>query len=181
MVMIVTLLLVDGVTTKTLGSAGTDSASPVAPLAGSAPILVSDGHGGLVSHQAPPGKRIALTFDDGPSARWTPPILSILEREHVPGTFFEIGGNAVRHPALMRRIVHDGFELGNHTFTHPDLATLPAWQRDLQLSMTESAFSGIVGLKTRLLRPPYASTPDAITPQQISAWGRSRPRATRSP
>ena len=62
MLMIVVLLLVDGVTTKTLGSAGTDSASSGAPLAGSAPILVSDGHGGLVSHEAAPGKRIALTL-----------------------------------------------------------------------------------------------------------------------
>src|SRR5262249_23458910 len=82
-----------------------------------------------------------------------------------------IGSNAVRAPALTRRIVHDGFELGNHTFTHPDLATLPSWQRELQLSMTESAFSGIVGLRTRLLRPPYASTPDAVTPKQLLAWG----------
>src|SRR5262249_33930219 len=126
---------------------------------------------GLVSNAPAPGRQIALTFDDGPSPRWTPRILSILERERIPATFFEIGSNAVRAPALTRRIVHDGFELGNHTFTHPDLATLPSWQRELQLSMTESAFSGIVGLRTRLLRPPYASTPDAVTPKQLLAWG----------
>jgi cellulose synthase/poly-beta-1,6-N-acetylglucosamine synthase-like glycosyltransferase/peptidoglycan/xylan/chitin deacetylase (PgdA/CDA1 family) len=171
MTMVVVLLLVDGITTKTLGAAGTDAPSANAPLTGSNPILVSNGHGGLTSRAPAPGKRIALTFDDGPSPRWTPRILSILERAHVPATFFEIGGNAVRAPALTRRIVRDGFELGNHTFTHPDLATIPAWQRELQLSMTESAFSGIVGLRTRLLRPPYASTPDAITPKQIAAWG----------
>ena len=81
--MIVVLLLVDGLTTKTLGASGTDAASPGAPLAGSAPILVANGHGGLVSHQPPPGKRIALTFDDGPNPTWTPRILSILERERV--------------------------------------------------------------------------------------------------
>ncbi|HEY5045819.1 MAG TPA: bifunctional polysaccharide deacetylase/glycosyltransferase family 2 protein [Solirubrobacteraceae bacterium] len=171
MAMVVVLLLVDGITTKTLGASGTDAPSADAPLAASGPILVSDGHGGLVSRAPAPGRRIALTFDDGPSARWTPRILSILERAHVPGTFFEMGSNAVRAPALTRRIVRDGFELGNHTFTHPDLATIPAWQRDLQLGMTESAFGGIVGLQTRLVRPPYASTPDAITPKQIAAWG----------
>jgi cellulose synthase/poly-beta-1,6-N-acetylglucosamine synthase-like glycosyltransferase/peptidoglycan/xylan/chitin deacetylase (PgdA/CDA1 family) len=170
--MIVVLLLVDGLTTKTLGSAGTDSASPDAPLASSAPILVSDGHGGLVSRQPPPGNRIALTFDDGPSRRWTPQILAILEREHVTATFFEIGANAVRYPGLTRRIVRNGFELGNHTFTHPDLAAIPSWERELQVDMTESAFSGIVGVRTRLLRPPYSSTPDAITPKQIAAWGK---------
>jgi cellulose synthase/poly-beta-1,6-N-acetylglucosamine synthase-like glycosyltransferase/peptidoglycan/xylan/chitin deacetylase (PgdA/CDA1 family) len=169
--MVVVLLLVDGVTTKTLGAAGTDAPSADAPLAGSGPILVSNGHGGLVSHAASPGHQIALTFDDGPSLAWTPRILSILERAHVPATFFQMGANVVRAPWLTRRIVRDGFELGNHTFTHPDLATLPAWQRDLQLSMTESAFSGIAGRRTRLLRPPYASTPDAITPKQVGAWG----------
>ena len=171
MAMIVVLLLVDGLTTKTLGSAGTDSASPEAPLAGSAPILVSNGHGGLVSHESPPGKRIALTFDDGPSPTWTPRILSILERAHVTATFFEIGANAVRAPWITQRIVRGGFELGNHTFTHPDLAALPSWERELQIEMTESAFSGIVGLRTRLMRPPYSSTPDAITPKQVAAWG----------
>jgi cellulose synthase/poly-beta-1,6-N-acetylglucosamine synthase-like glycosyltransferase/peptidoglycan/xylan/chitin deacetylase (PgdA/CDA1 family) len=171
MAMVVVLLIVDGITTKTLGAAGTDAPSADAPLAGAGPILVSDGHGGLVSHAPAPGRRIALTFDDGPSTRWTPRILSILERAHVPGTFFEIGSNAVRAPALTRRIVRDGFELGNHTFTHPDLATLPVWQRNLQLGMTESALGGIVGLRTRLVRPPYASTTDAITPKQIAVWG----------
>ncbi len=171
MAMVVVLLIVDGITTKTLGAAGTDAPSAVAPLAASGPILVSDGHGGLVSRAPAPGRQIALTFDDGPSTRWTPLILSILERAHVPATFFEMGSNAVRRPALTRRIVRDGFELGNHTFTHPDLATLPAWQRNLQLGMTESALSGITGLQTRLVRPPYASTTDAITPKQIKAWG----------
>jgi len=171
-VMVVVLLLVDGVTTKTLGAAGTDAASPDAPLASAGPILVSNGHGGLESRAAAPGKRIALTFDDGPSPKWTPKILAILQREHVPATFFEIGGNAVRAPWLTRRIIKDGFELGDHTFTHPNLATLPNWQRQLQIGMTESAFSGIVGLRTRMLRPPYSSTPDAITPKEIAVWGK---------
>jgi cellulose synthase/poly-beta-1,6-N-acetylglucosamine synthase-like glycosyltransferase/peptidoglycan/xylan/chitin deacetylase (PgdA/CDA1 family) len=171
-VMVVLLLIVDGLTTKTLGASGTDSPSPDAPLANSGPILVADGHGGLLARPYAPGKRIALTFDDGPNPTWTPKILAILERAHVPATFFEIGGNAVRAPGLTKRIVRDGDELGNHTFTHADLATLPAWQRELQLSMTESAFSGIVGRQTRLLRPPYASTPDAITPKEIATWGK---------
>ena len=171
MAMVVVLLLVDGLTTKTLGSAGTDSASPDAPLVGSAPILVANGHGGLVSHEPPAGKRIALTFDDGPNPTWTPRILSILERAHVTATFFEIGANAVRAPWITQRIVRNGFELGNHTFTHPDLAAVPSWQRELQIGMTESAFGGIVGLRIRLVRPPYSSTPDAITPKEIAAWG----------
>ena len=169
--MAVLLLLVDGLTTKTLGAAGTDGPIVHAPLADSGPILVSNGHDGLVSRAPPPGKRIALTFDDGPNPEWTPKILAILERAHVPATFFEIGANAVRAPGLTRRIVRDGLELGNHTFTHADLALLPAWERELQLSMTERAFAGIVGRETRILRPPYSSTTNAIKPKQIRAWG----------
>jgi cellulose synthase/poly-beta-1,6-N-acetylglucosamine synthase-like glycosyltransferase/peptidoglycan/xylan/chitin deacetylase (PgdA/CDA1 family) len=169
--MIVVLLLVDGVTTKTVGAAGTDPPTADAPLEASRPILVSNGHGGLVSHEPPPGKRIALTFDDGPNPTWTPRILSILEREHVTATFFEIGANAVRAPWLTRRIVREGFELGNHTFTHSNLAELPTVERQLQIDMTENAFSGIVGLRSRLVRPPYSSTPDAITAKEIAAWG----------
>src|SRR5262249_25100575 len=78
MAMVVLLLLVDGLTTKTLGAAGTDGPSVDAPLASSGPILVANGHGGLISRAAAPGRRIALTFDDGPNPRWTPKILSIL-------------------------------------------------------------------------------------------------------
>jgi len=169
--MAVLLLLVDGFTTKTLGAAGTDGPIVHAPLADAGPILVSNGHGGLVSRAPPPGKRIALTFDDGPSPQWTPKILAILERAHVPATFFEIGANAVRAPAITQRIVRDGFELGNHTFTHADLALLPTWERELQLSMAERAFAGIVGRETRIVRPPYSSTTNAIKPKQIRAWG----------
>src|ERR1700680_5240149 len=70
-VMVVVLLLVDGITTKTLGASGTDPPSPVAPLASAGPVLVADGHGGLIPHGGAPGHRIALSFDDGPSTAWT--------------------------------------------------------------------------------------------------------------
>lgn len=76
-------------------------------------------------------KTLALTFDDGPDPVWTPKILDVLEREHVPATFFVIGENALEHPQLLRRIVADGSELGNHSYTHPNLATTgsgrPSW------------------------------------------------------
>jgi hypothetical protein len=64
---------------------------------------------------------IALTFDDGPDPRWTPSILDILKREGVAATFFIIGKNGQSDPELVRRIVNEGHEIGNHTFTHPNL------------------------------------------------------------
>jgi cellulose synthase/poly-beta-1,6-N-acetylglucosamine synthase-like glycosyltransferase/peptidoglycan/xylan/chitin deacetylase (PgdA/CDA1 family) len=170
--MLILLLLVDGVTTKTVGAAGTGARSVTgSSLAGSAPVLVANGHGGLVSHQPPPGHRIALTFDDGPNPTWTPKIAAILLAEHVPATFFEVGSQVVRYPEVTRMLHRDGFALGDHTFTHADLSQLPGWEAQLQISLTESAISGITGTRPRLVRPPYSSTTEAVTPAEERAWG----------
>src|ERR1700689_1857670 len=178
--MLVILLLVDGFTTKTVGASGTGEcprpgdrspACPTSPLAGQNPVLVSNGHGGLVSHEPPPGRRIALTFDDGPSPEWTPKIAAILLAQHVPATFFEVGSQVVRHPDLTRMLFHDGFELGDHTFTHANLVGLPGWEARLQDDLTESAISGITGLRPRLVRPPYSSISEAVTPNEEHAPG----------
>jgi len=169
--MLVILLLVDGVTTKTVGAAGTGASSAaVAPLTGTGPVFVYNGHGGLVSHEPPPGRRIALTFDDGPSPKWTPKIAKELLAAHVPATFFEVGAQVVRYPGMTRMLHRDGFQFGNHTFTHADLASLPTWERRLQVSLAETAITGETGILPRLVRPPYSSTPDAITPAEIRAW-----------
>ncbi|MGH3080637.1 MAG: bifunctional polysaccharide deacetylase/glycosyltransferase family 2 protein [Gaiellaceae bacterium] len=113
-----------------------------------------------------PGKRIALTFDDGPDPRWTPRIAATLRRLDVPATFFVVGSQVVRHPGIVRRLRAQGFELGNHTFTHSDLAALPAWERNLQIGLTENALVGTVAVRPRLIRPPYSSDPAAVTPRQ---------------
>ena len=67
-------------------------------------------------------RELALTFDDGPDAEWTPQILDILRDKHVPATFFVIGGNAEANPGLVQRELKEGHEVGNHTFTHPNLS-----------------------------------------------------------
>jgi cellulose synthase/poly-beta-1,6-N-acetylglucosamine synthase-like glycosyltransferase/peptidoglycan/xylan/chitin deacetylase (PgdA/CDA1 family) len=170
--MLVILLLVDGFTTKTVGASGVGGgAEGSSPLAGSNPVLSANGHGGLVSHQPRPGRRIALTFDDGPNSTWTPKIAAILRGEHVPGTFFEVGSQVVRYPYLTRMLYRDGFELGNHTFTHADLIGMPKWEARLQVALTESAISGITGVRPRLVRPPYSSITEAVTPSEEHAWG----------
>jgi cellulose synthase/poly-beta-1,6-N-acetylglucosamine synthase-like glycosyltransferase/peptidoglycan/xylan/chitin deacetylase (PgdA/CDA1 family) len=170
--MLILLLLVEGFTTKTIGVAGTGARSVSgSPLARYGPVLVSDGHGGLTSHQPPAGRRIALTFDDGPSSNWTAQIAAILHARHIPATFFEVGSQVVRHPDVTAMLHRDGFQLGNHTFTHASLSSLPLWEAKMQLSLTESAISGITGIKPRLVRPPYSSTTDAVTPAQARRWG----------
>jgi cellulose synthase/poly-beta-1,6-N-acetylglucosamine synthase-like glycosyltransferase/peptidoglycan/xylan/chitin deacetylase (PgdA/CDA1 family) len=170
--MLILLLLVDGFTTKTVGAAGTGARSVAgSSLAGLAPVLVADGRGGLVSHQLVAGKRIALTYDDGPNPTWTPKIAAALLAEHVPATFFEVGSQVVRYPDITRMLHRDGFELGDHTFTHADLSSLPGWEAKLQLSLTESAISGVTGIRPRLVRPPYSSTTEAVTPAEARSWG----------
>ncbi len=161
-------ILFEGIATHTIGASGVgapETAGAPAPLAKSRPILSAQGSR-LVSSQPPPGRRIALTFDDGPDPRWTPKIAAILRREHVPGTFFVVGSEAARHPDLVRQLVRDGNELGNHTFTHVALWNGPGWQRRLQLDLTEAVIVGITGHYTRLIRPPYSATPEAITSRE---------------
>ena len=77
---------------------------------------------------------VALTFDDGPDPTWTPRILDVLRREHVPATFFVIGKEAERYPKLLRQEVDDGHVIGDHTYSHPDLAKASEWRARLEIS-----------------------------------------------
>jgi cellulose synthase/poly-beta-1,6-N-acetylglucosamine synthase-like glycosyltransferase len=90
-------------------------------------------------------------------------------RLHVPATFFVVGSEVVRHPDVIRRLHRAGFELGNHTFTHADLTALPAWERNLQVGLTDNALAGAVGVRPRLFRPPYSSVAAAATASQKKA------------
>jgi cellulose synthase/poly-beta-1,6-N-acetylglucosamine synthase-like glycosyltransferase/peptidoglycan/xylan/chitin deacetylase (PgdA/CDA1 family) len=123
----------------------------------------------MTSRGGQPGKTIALSFDDGPDPRWTPRIAATLRRLNVPATFFVVGSQVVRHPGVIRALKANGFELGNHTFSHSDLAAIPAWERTVQVNLTENAVVGTVGLRPRLVRPPYSSTPAAVTARQHRA------------
>ncbi|MDQ2920276.1 MAG: glycosyltransferase, partial [Acidobacteriota bacterium] len=110
---------------------------------------------------------IALTFDDGPDPEWTPAILDILKRENVPATFFIIGKNGQTYPNLMRRIVSEGHEIGNHTYTHPNLGEVPLSLTELELNATQRLIESEVGRSTVLFRPPYFGDAEADKPQEV--------------
>jgi cellulose synthase/poly-beta-1,6-N-acetylglucosamine synthase-like glycosyltransferase/peptidoglycan/xylan/chitin deacetylase (PgdA/CDA1 family)/spore germination protein YaaH len=110
---------------------------------------------------------IALTFDDGPDPRWTPSILDILRQENVPATFFIIGKNGQAYPDLIRREVNEGHEIGNHTFTHPNLGEIPASLTELELNATQRLIESLIGRSTVLLRPPYFGDAEADKPQDV--------------
>jgi cellulose synthase/poly-beta-1,6-N-acetylglucosamine synthase-like glycosyltransferase/peptidoglycan/xylan/chitin deacetylase (PgdA/CDA1 family)/spore germination protein YaaH len=99
--------------------------------------------------------KLALTFDDGPDPQWTPQILDILKARHVKATFFVIGENAEAYPEIVQRMVSEGHDVGNHTFTHPNLADTPGPAVILELNSTQRLFQALTGRSMRLFRPPY--------------------------
>src|SRR5581483_4414719 len=98
---------------------------------------------------------VALTFDDGPDPTWTPRILDVLRREHVPATFFVIGQQAERYPKLLRQELAEGHVIGDHTYSHPNLATLPPWRARLEINGAAWAVEGATGRRPVLFRSPY--------------------------
>lgn len=100
-------------------------------------------------------RRVAFTFDDGPDPEWTPQILDILKSEGVKATFFVTGDHASANPDLVRRIIEEGHEIGNHTFSHLDLTETGPVRMELELNATQRAIEEITGRSTLLFRPPY--------------------------
>jgi peptidoglycan/xylan/chitin deacetylase (PgdA/CDA1 family)/glycosyltransferase involved in cell wall biosynthesis len=164
------LLLVEGVTEHTIGVSSTSPRGRGVParVEGSGPILVQAGDR-VVARESGSTHDVALTFDDGPSPRWTPRIAAVLRRLHAPATFFVVGSEVVRYPGVVRRLYGEGFEFGDHTFTHAYLTALPAWERNLEISSTQSALAGAAGVTTKLLRPPSSSTLRALTAKDAKA------------
>jgi cellulose synthase/poly-beta-1,6-N-acetylglucosamine synthase-like glycosyltransferase/peptidoglycan/xylan/chitin deacetylase (PgdA/CDA1 family)/spore germination protein YaaH len=114
-------------------------------------------------------KKIALSFDDGPDARNTPKILDILKAYHVPATFFVIGLEADLNSNLLSRMLSEGHEIGNHTFTHPNTSIISQQQFGLELNATERLFESRLGRRSLLFRPPYAEDVEPDSPDQVAA------------
>src|ERR1700684_1714281 len=100
-------------------------------------------------------KKLAITFDDGPDPRWTPPILNILKQKKVPAAFFVIGVQASENPEILKREYDDGHEIGNHTYTHPNFDEITKTQIRWELNLTQRLIESTRGVKSILFRPPY--------------------------
>jgi hypothetical protein len=101
---------------------------------------------------------VAITFDDGPDPDWTPKILDVLKREQAPATFFLIGIQADKFSDLTSRVYAEGHEIGNHTFTHPDISNISRGYMRLELNLTERLFASRMGIRTILFRPTRVCT-----------------------
>ena len=104
---------------------------------------------------------IAMTFDDGPSSETTPRLLEILKQRNIKATFFLIGENAASNPDIVRRILADGHEIGNHSWTHPQLSRLSDDRVTAEINKTQDAIKEASGFTPTLLRPPYGAITDA--------------------
>jgi len=102
-------------------------------------------------------KRVALTFDDGPSPGVTPRVLETLRKYKIHATFFMIGQRVVESPGLAKEVRDAGHELANHTFTHPTLGSMSAERVTNEIHQCQDAIEKHVGVKPSWFRPPYGS------------------------
>jgi peptidoglycan-N-acetylglucosamine deacetylase len=111
---------------------------------------------------------VALSFDDGPDPKWTPKVLDILKQKNVKGTFLMIGEQAQDNVSLMKRVMAEGHEIGNHTWTHPDISDISPRQVQLELNLTERLFGSKLGVKPLFFRPPYSIDQEPDTNDQAA-------------
>jgi len=111
--------------------------------------------------------QLAITFDDGPDPEWTPRILDILKREHAPAAFFLIGIQSEKFGSITRRIYREGHEIGNHTFTHPDISSIGSRYMRVELNLTEQLFASQLGIRPLMFRPPYSVDAEPDTEDQV--------------
>ncbi len=112
-------------------------------------------------------KVVALTFDDGPDAVWTPQILAALEKTHTTATFFVVGDQVQKYPELLRQTVEHGHMVGNHTMMHPNLQDVSDTRVRLELNATQRLIEAVTGRQTVLFRAPYDTDSTPTTDAQL--------------
>jgi len=115
--------------------------------------------------------RVALTFDDGPDPRWTPQILDTLRSRGVKATFFVVGQNVDTHQRLLQRIYDEGHEIGNHTYTHPNLALTTVRRSRIELDATASLVEAVINRRIAFFRPPYFGDAEPSTDAELISVG----------
>jgi peptidoglycan/xylan/chitin deacetylase (PgdA/CDA1 family) len=135
-------------------SAQTADVSPSAPIAEPS---ASAAPGITFSYVHVDGPNIALTFDDGPQEKLTPKLLDLLAAHHIKVTFFVIGQNVAEHPQIVARAAREGHEIGNHSWSHPNLEKMSDENIRRQLRQTDDAIRQASGVRPTLMRPPYGT------------------------
>lgn len=101
-------------------------------------------------------KKVALTFDDGPSPIWTPRILVELKKGGAKATFFMIGHHVQKYPEIAKRVVNEGHQIGNHGFAHSVVLYYTPAEIEEEIKYTEHVIRELTGYTTKIFRPPKA-------------------------
>lgn len=141
----------------------------VCPVKGEPPVTIWAGE--------PSKPAVALTFDDGPSPRYTTKILALLKKYQAKATFFVMGAKVEKYPRLVKAMLRDGHEVGNHSFTHPRLTETSQLVRERELERTRLDLD-LLGCpkEPMLIRPPYSAYDDRLvsylthTQRQLVLW-----------
>lgn len=105
---------------------------------------------------------VAISFDDGPHPELTPKLLDILRARNIKATFYVIGRNVEAYPEIARRIVAEGHEIANHSWSHPALNKLSAAAVAREITRTNEVIERVTGVRPTTLRPPYGATNAAL-------------------
>lgn len=105
---------------------------------------------------------LALTFDDGPHEIVTTQVLDILKRHNIKATFFVVGSRVAGREALLQREYREGHEIGNHSWSHPDLTKLSPVDAEKQITDTQRAIAAAGVPAPQLLRPPYGAIDNMV-------------------
>ena len=100
---------------------------------------------------------IAFTFDDGPHPVWTEKLLDGLKERGIRATFFVIGQSAEEHPELIQRMLEEGNQVGNHTYSHVQLTACKTDQALEEIQKTQEVIYDATGFQPRYIRPPFGS------------------------
>ncbi|VBB45714.1 putative poly-beta-1,6 N-acetyl-D-glucosamine synthase [uncultured Paludibacter sp.] len=114
-----------------------------------------------------PDNYLALTFDDGPDATWTPQIINILSKHHAPAAFFVVGLQGEKNLPILKRLYKEGFDIGNHTFTHENIAKISPERAIIELKLTRLLIEAVTGHSTILFRAPYNADSEPATMEEI--------------
>jgi peptidoglycan/xylan/chitin deacetylase (PgdA/CDA1 family) len=101
---------------------------------------------------------VALTFDDGPTAEYTPQILAILKKYNIKATFFMVGYNAKNHPDVVKQVLADGHAINSHSLTHPMLTKISDTQLHREVEEPQVIIYKIIGQKPNCLRYPFGAS-----------------------
>ncbi|CAN5872708.1 hypothetical protein BH11VER1_BH11VER1_32530 [soil metagenome] len=114
---------------------------------------------------------VAMTFDDGPHPSNTPRLLDMLKQRNIKATFYVVGKNVREYPDIVRRILAEGHEIGNHTWDHQALSGMSAERVHQELAMTHNAVLEVAGYQIRTMRPPYGATNLRVKQQCYQEFG----------